>query len=625
MESYQLSEIQLKKELIIERLEGSKTPELKEELGSRYEKLLLNFLQWITPEFRIEIEKEEKKAYILFSLGSKISEKIEEEMKQGNVLDALLLDAMADTYLFQMDDKGAEITKEIFAEMNLGVEQRLNPGTEIPLSEQEKILEKVKKQPEFIHLTKGYVFEPVKTLSYILQLTENKDIFKMQHDCSKCNNFQCKMRGKLSLEEKEDVSFAVVVNAGNMQSTQQEKSIQPPFRIAVDLGTTTIAMQLLSGEKAVPVKTYTAVNSCRRYGSDVITRIQNANSGGLCKLQKLSQSDILKGMKALCEAAGITLDSVERVGIAGNTTVTQILLGQSLQGLAAYPFTPYTCEIQKLSFFKVFESRESQAEVILFPPVSGFVGGDIVAGLFQCGFLGRKRPAMLIDIGTNGEMVIGDSENLLCTSVAAGPAFEGGGLRSGVGSVSGAISAFELQGNNKKITTIHEKSPVGICGTGMVEILSELKDARILMQDGNLSEQYLNQGYEVAKTKSGNPICVYQQDIRELQLAKGAIGAGIELLAKAYGKTYREIPEVFVAGGFGYRMNIRKAVNIGIFPREFLGKIKTVGNTSLAGVESFLRESQAEEKLQRITEISKEIVLAKTEEFEQTYVKHLGL
>lgn len=625
MESYQLSEIQLKKELIIERLEGSKTPELKEELGSRYEKFLLNFLQWITPEFRIEIEKEEKKAYILFSLGSKISEKIEEEMKQGNVLDALLLDAMADTYLFQMDDKGAEITKEIFAEMNLGVEQRLNPGTEIPLSEQEKILEKVKKQPEFIHLTKGYVFEPVKTLSYILQLTENKDIFKMQHDCSKCNNFQCKMRGKLSLEEKKDVSFAVVVNAGNMQSTQQEKCIQPPFRIAVDLGTTTIAMQLLSGEKAVPVKTYTAVNSCRRYGSDVITRIQNANSGGLCKLQKLSQSDILKGMKALCEAAGITMNSVERVGIAGNTTVTQILLGQSLQGLAAYPFTPYTCEIQKLSFFKVFESRESQAEVILFPPVSGFVGGDIVAGLFQCGFLGRKRPAMLIDIGTNGEMVIGDSENLLCTSVAAGPAFEGGGLRSGVGSVSGAISAFELQGNNKKITTIHEKSPVGICGTGMVEILSELKDARILMQDGNLSEQYLNQGYEVAKTKSGNPICVYQQDIRELQLAKGAIGAGIELLAKAYGKTYREIPEVFVAGGFGYRMNIRKAVNIGIFPREFLGKIKTVGNTSLAGVESFLRESQAEEKLQRITEISKEIVLAKTEEFEQTYVKHLGL
>ncbi|MBQ4529854.1 MAG: DUF4445 domain-containing protein [Lachnospiraceae bacterium] len=625
MEIYQLSGIQLKKDTIIERLEGDKTPALSEELGNKYEKLLLDFQQCITPEFRIEIKKEEKKAYILFSLGKKISEKIEEEMKQGNVMDALILDAMADTYLFQMDSQGAEITKESFAEMNLGVKQRLNPGVEIPLSEQEKILEKVKKPQEFVQLTKGYVFEPVKTLGYILQLTENKEIFKMQHDCSKCNNLQCKMRGKLFLEENPKASFAVVVNEGNGQRQDQQENMKPPFQVAIDLGTTTIAMQLLAGEKAVPVKTYTAVNSCRRFGSDVITRIQNANNGGLYKLQKLSQTDILKGIKALCEAAEITMNAIERIGIAGNTTVSQIFLGQSLQGLAAYPFQPFTCEIQKLSFSEVFESKESQAEVIIFPPVSAFVGGDIVSGLFQCGFLSRKRPAMLIDIGTNGEMVIGDSEHLLCTSVAAGPAFEGGGLRNGVGSVSGAISAFELQGNRGKVTTIHEKSPIGICGTGMVEILSELKDARILKQDGNLLEQYLNQGYEVAKTESGNPICVYQQDIRELQLAKGAIGAGIELLVKAYGKTYREIPEVFVAGGFGYRMNIRKAVNIGIFPKEFLGKIKTVGNTSLAGVESFLRDGQAEEKLKKITEISKEVVLAKTEEFQQTYMKHLNL
>lgn len=623
MECYQLSQIQLNKENIIERLEGNKTPMLKLDLGNQYEQLLPNFYQWIAPEFRIQIEKEEKKAYVLFSLGSRISEKIEEEMKQGNVMNALLLDAMADTYLFQMDAQAAELTKETFAELNLGVKQRLNPGAEIPIEQQEKILEKTEKPQDFIHLTKGYVLEPVKTYGYILQLTENKEIFKMQHDCSKCNNLQCKMRGKLFLEEGKHASFAVVVSTGN--EANENESIQPPFQIAVDLGTTTIAMQLLSGEKAVPVRTYTAVNSCRRYGSDVITRIQNANSGGLDKLQKLSQSDILKGIRSLCGSAGIAMADIERIGVAGNTTVSQILLGQSLQGLSAYPFEPFTKELQKLSFSQVFESKESQAEVIIFLPISGFVGGDIVAGLFQCGFLNRKRPAMLIDIGTNGEMVIGDTNGLLCTSVAAGPAFEGGGLRNGVGSVSGAISAFELQGKQGKITTIHGKSPVGICGTGMVEILSELKTARILNKEGNLLEQYLNDGYPVAKTEHGKDICVYQQDIRELQLAKGALGAGIELLAKAYGKTYREIPEVFVAGGFGYRMNIRKAVNIGIFPREFLGKIKTVGNTSLAGVESFLRESQAEESLKRITKISKEIVLAKTKEFQETYVKHLEL
>lgn len=623
MESYQLPQIQLKKEAILERLEGNKTPELNEELGNQYEKLLPDFYQWITPEFRIEIAKEEKRAYLLLSLGSTISEKIDEEMKQGNVMNALLLDAMADTCLFQLDGKIEELTKETFAELNLGVEKRLNPGVEIPVKEQETILEKTAKPQDFIHLTKGYVLEPVKTYGYILQLTENKEIFKMQHDCSKCNNLQCKMRGKLFLEEGKNTSFAVVVSTKTASS--EKESLQPPYQIAIDLGTTTIAMQLLAGEKAVPVRTYTAVNSCRRYGSDVITRIQNANSGGLSKLQKLSQTDLFKGMESLCESAGISMADIERIGIAGNTTVSQILLGQSLQGLSAYPFEPFTKELQRFHFSQVFDSQESQAQVIVFPPISGFVGGDIVAGLFQCGFLNRKRPAMLIDIGTNGEMVIGDENGLLCTSVAAGPAFEGGGLRNGVGSVSGAVSAFELRGKAGKITTIHDKSPVGICGTGMVEILSELKDARILNKDGNLAEQYVNNGYQVAETQQGKGICVYQQDIRELQLAKGAIGAGIELLAKAYGKTYREIPEVFVAGGFGYRMNIRKAVNIGIFPREFLGKIKTVGNTSLAGVESFLREPQAEEGLKRITQLSKEVILAKTEEFQETYVKHLEL
>lgn len=621
MESYQNLQIQLNKETVLARLDGNQSTVLQEELGSSFEKLLPSFLVVIQPEFRMEIDKESKQAYVLFSLGSNINDIIEKEMKQGNVMHALLLDAMADTYLFQMDSEFSELTRETFAALQLGVKKRLEPGVDIPLEMQQLIYEKVKMQKDYIRITKGCMFEPVKTFGYILQLTENKEIFRMQHDCSKCTNLQCKMRGKLSLEQEEK-DFSVVI-AGSGVLTQGDENIRPPFQIAVDLGTTTIAMQLLAGEKAVPIRTYTCVNSGRRYGMDVITRIQNANSGGLEVLQRLSKTDLLKGIKALCDDAGITMDVLERIAVAGNTTVSQILLGKSLKGLAAYPFEPAFRTLQKLKFAEVFGTKVSKAEVIVLPPISGFVGGDIVAGVFQCGFLNRKRPAMLIDIGTNGEMVLKDGEHLLCTSVAAGPAFEGGGLRDGVGSVSGAISAFEF--SKGAVTTIQNESPVGICGTGMVEILSELKDARILNKEGNLLEQYLNTGYEIARTSAGKPISVYQQDIRELQLAKGAIGAGIEMLTKASGKTYREIPEIYVAGGFGYRMNIRKAVNIGIFPREFLGKLKTVGNTSLAGVESYLRDALAEEKIENILKISKEVVLAQTEEFQQTYVKHLNL
>ena len=620
MEAYQNVTIQLNKEIVLHRLQGDKSEGLKKEVGSDFERLLPAFLQWIQPEYRIQVEPQEKRAYLLLTLGFDIVKKIEDKMQEGNVMEALLLDAMADTYLFQMDGEIGELTKSLFAEMKLGVEKRLDPGVDLELEEQLTIYERTKKDTDDISITKGYMFHPVKTFGYILQLTENREIFRMQHDCSKCNNLQCKMRGKLQLEVEKSERFSVIT-AGSTVSDEISE-LQPPFQIAVDLGTTTIAMQLLAGENAVPVKTYTAVNSCRRYGSDVITRIQNANSGGLEILQKLSETDVLQGIRALCQAVNIIPADIKRIGIAGNTTVSQILLGQSLQGLAAYPFTPATDKLQSLRFQEVFDSEESQAEVIIFPPISGFVGGDIVSGLFQCGFLNRKRPAMLIDIGTNGEMVIGDGERLLCTSVAAGPAFEGGGIRNGVGSIAGAISAYEYP---DKIATIQEKAPVGICGTGMVEILSELKDVRILNKEGNLLKTYVDNGFEVAKNGAGKSICVYQQDIRELQLAKAAIGAGIELLAKAYGKNYREIPEVFVAGGFGYRINVRKAVNIGIFPREFLGKIKTVGNTSLAGVESFLRDDMAEKKLQKITEISKEVVLAKTEEFEKIYVKHLDL
>lgn len=624
MEVYQKLNIQLNKQAVLDRLQGNETETLSKELGGEYEKLLPQFLCWIQPEYRLKVERQQKKAYVLLTLGSHITEKIESQMQEGNVMASLMLDAMADTYLFQMDGELPAMTKEIFAEIKLGVEKRLEPGVDIELKEQLSIYEKVRKEQDFIHITKGYMFEPVKTFGYILQLTEDKQIFRMQHDCSNCNNLQCKMRGKVQMEMKAAGSFSVIT-AGTTISNGKEEKLQPPYQIAVDLGTTTIAMQLLSGEQAVPIKTYTAVNSCRRFGADVITRIENAVNGGLMTLQKLSKEDILKGIHAICREAGITPREIKRIGIAGNTTVSQILLGKDLKGLASYPFKPSYHSFEKLTFMQLFDSQESEAEVIVFPPISGFVGGDIVAGLFQCGYLGRKRPAMLIDIGTNGEMAIGDGQKILCTSVAAGPAFEGGGLRYGVGSISGAVSAFELQGFDRKVTTINNAAPVGICGTGMVEILSELKDKRIINSDGNLAERYLEQGYQIAQNEQGQSISVYQQDIRELQLAKGAIGAGIEMLAKCYGKSYREIPEVFVAGGFGYRMNIRKAVNIGIFPREFLGKIKAVGNTSLAGVESFLRDQEAEGKISSLVASATEVVLAKTEEFEKVYVHHLKL
>lgn len=620
-EFYQKINIQLNKDAVLARMDGDKTKELTQQVGERYEELLPVFLDTISPEIRLEIEKEEGYAYVLLTLGCEICERIPAEMRQGNVMDSLLLDAMADTYLFQMDNSLPEITKETFAHLKLGIARRLEPGVDIPLEQQQKIWDEVKRSEDFLSMTKGYMFEPVKTFGYILKLTEDEQVFAMQHDCSKCSNLHCKMRGKVSMEMQQKDSFSVIT-AGT--TIKQDTLQEPPYQIAVDLGTTTIAMQLLAGSKAVPIASYTAVNSCRRFGADVITRIENANQGGLDKLTALSRRDILQGMQSLCREMGLALKDIGRIGIAGNTTVSQIFLGLSLHGLAGYPFAPSYEGFVNRSFSELFPGfSDVETEVIVFPPISGFVGGDIVAGLYQCGFFCKERPSMLIDLGTNGEMALGTKNQILVTSVAAGPAFEGGGLVHGVGSIGGAISAFELSGGQSKITTIQQAPPIGICGTGMVEILSEIKDRRIINEKGNLISPYDRDGFVVTKDREGKEISIYQQDVRELQLAKGAIGAGIELLAKAGEKTYRQIPEVYVAGGFGYRMNIRKAVNIRIFPKEFLGKIKAVGNTSLAGVESFLRDDTAQEKILSLVANSQEVVLANREEFQEIYIKHM--
>lgn len=620
-EFYQKLNLQLEKQTVLNRMEANKSKEVRIQVGEAYDRLLPEFLEVITPQIRLEIEEKEGYAYVLLTLGSEVCQRIEEAMEQGNVMDSLLLDAMADTYLFQMDNSLPEITRQTFADLKLGIEKRLEPGVEIPLQQQETIFEKVKLEKDFLSMTKGYMFQPVKTFGYMLKLTKDQKVFAMQHDCSKCSNVHCKMRGKVALEMKFKDSFSVIT-AGTTVRQQGEK--EPPYQIAVDLGTTTIAMQLLSGKMAQPIATYTALNSCRRFGSDVITRIETANAGGLKALTSLSRRDILQGIQSLCRESHIEMEDISRIAMAGNTTVSQIFLGLSLEGLAGYPFTPAYQGFAVKKFNEIFsEYPKITAPIIVFPPISGFVGGDIVAGLYQCGYLQKNRPAMLIDLGTNGEMALGVGDNILVTSVAAGPAFEGGGLVHGVGSIAGAICGFEFSGNVGKVTTIQQEPPRGICGSGIVDILSECKDRRLLNAKGNLKPPYDTEGFVVARDEENQPISVYQRDVRELQLAKGAIGAGIELLTKAYGITYRQIPQVYVAGGFGYRMNIRKAVNIGIFPREFLAKLKAVGNTSLAGVHSFLRDETAEEKILSLVENSREMVLANHKDFQETYLKHM--
>lgn len=427
------------------------------------------------------------------------------------------------------------------------------------------------------------------------------------------------------------------VKQDNESQMASEIPGQKPCNIAIDIGTTTIALQLLN-EAGQVLDTVTAINSQRKYGADVISRIQASVDGKKGELQQCIRKDLLEGIASLLEASGLTLEQVKKIMIACNTTMSHLLLGYDCEGLGRYPFSPVNINMINESTEKVL-GVASDAEVVILPGISAYVGGDIVSGLYACEMYETEEVCLLVDLGTNGEMALGNRERLLVTSTAAGPAFEGGNLTWGVGSVAGAICSVKLakaenkdacgvvgedeRGRYIHIETIRNQAPVGICGTGVIEAAAEMLREEIIDEMGLLEEDYFEKGFPIARTDKGEQIVITQKDIRELQLAKAAIRAGIETLCLRYGVEKEQVSRVYLAGGFGYKLDVEKAMAIGMFPKEFAGKIEAVGNSALAGAEKFIVDGDGVEKLRKNVEISEEINLSMDKDFGEFYMKYM--
>lgn len=424
--------------------------------------------------------------------------------------------------------------------------------------------------------------------------------------------------------------------------------------IAIDIGTTTIAFQLLEEDGAV-AGTMTSINNQRKYGADVISRIQLSVDGKRDSLRECIRKDLQEGITSLLTSCERSLEVIGRVVIACNTTMSHLLMGYPCDSLGLYPFTPVNIDLIQGSVREMI-GLESDAQVMILPGISTFVGGDIVSGLYACEFEKNEEICLLVDLGTNGEMALGNCQKLLVTSTAAGPAFEGGNLTWGMGSVAGAICSVELQSISKQQTfgednalkfaeetqsssdvqyhsvcgdfvvntkTIRDKKPLGICGTGVVESIAELLEEQVIDEMGLLEEDYFEEGFPLGSTEAGEKIVLTQKDIRELQLAKAAIRAGIETLLLRYGVSKEQVSKVYLAGGFGYRLDVDKAMAIGMLPREFSGKIHAVGNSALAGAARFLHDGQGEAALKKLVAISSEIGLSMDREFNEFYMEHM--
>ena len=426
-----------------------------------------------------------------------------------------------------------------------------------------------------------------------------------------------------------DITDKTMINENSEHSIMAAQVQTREYIIAIDLGTTTLAFLLSEASSGTILSTYTHMNPQRAYGADVISRIKASVDGKGNALQAVIQKALLHGIQEVIKQSGVTPEAVTQLAIAGNTTMIHLLLGYSCETLGVYPFLPVNNNTHRLSFGELFtgdgELLQSmkQAPVLILPGVSAFIGGDIVAGLAVCGFHSSENISLLIDLGTNGELALGNRDKLLVASTAAGPAFEGGNISCGTGSIPGAVSHVEIEEDNIRYETIASKEPLGICGTGVIELAAELYRNGMIDETGLLCEKYFSLGYPV-EYQGKTAFTFLQKDIRELQLAKAAVRAGVEVLLSHYGITYEQVDRVYLAGGFGYYLDMEKAIRIGLLPEEWKDRITAVGNSSLAGAEQSARSREYVTLLEKLAKKAQEVQLSLTPDFNELYLRYIS-
>ncbi|MCL2864674.1 MAG: ASKHA domain-containing protein [Lachnospiraceae bacterium] len=392
------------------------------------------------------------------------------------------------------------------------------------------------------------------------------------------------------------------------------------YGIAADIGTTTIAMQLIERTHGKPVELYTALNGQRIFGPDVISRIEASNNGDRVLLQNLIHKDLAQGIMQLTKQGNI---KPQKMILAANTTMVHLLMGYSCKNLGVSPFTPVNLKTIHTTNRDLCNEINFDFPIMIYPGISAYVGGDITAGLYALGFDTKEKVSILIDFGTNGEIAIGNKERILVASTAIGPAFEGGNITHGCTGMPGAIHHVTIQNGKPILETIQNKPPIGICGTGAIEIIYELRKTHYLDKTGLLIADFFDDGYPITTSAKGKNIIFTQKDIREIQLAKSAVRAGIETLMRKYGINYDQVEHLYIAGGFGFELNANKAVGMGLLPKECLAKIKTVGNSSLRGCVLGLSDKKKQSRLQHIVDISSELYLGNDATFNSLFMEYM--
>ena len=403
---------------------------------------------------------------------------------------------------------------------------------------------------------------------------------------------------------------------------------------AVDIGTTTVVLYLyerLSGERLAVAGDRNAQCS---FGADVISRIQYTmeQADGLERLRAAITEQLGALLDEACISAGRRRDEVTALFVAGNTVMLHLLVGLSPAGIAVAPFTPQSLFGDFRRATDVIPGLEPGAEMFLAPCISGYVGGDITAGLTSVRSLSAEKPILFVDVGTNGEMAFGGKDGLICCSTAAGPAFEGANLSCGMTATEGAIHKVTVRNGGITCHVLGGGEAKGVCGSGLVDALAALLQLGVVDETGRLlPSEEVPEEYASRMEGEGNgvrflladKVWITAADIRKLQLAKAAIAAGIDtLLAEAH-VSMDDLSAFYLAGGFGSFLDPESAAAIGLFPAELLPVLRVVGNSAGSGISSALLSMDAREEMMQIARMCSYLELSGMAEFNDRYMDHM--
>lgn len=417
--------------------------------------------------------------------------------------------------------------------------------------------------------------------------------------------------------------------------------LSKPIAVAIDVGTTTIAASLLDCESGERLAMAGSLNPQREFGADVVSRLAAAVSSAdnLLRMSRLINAELERLTVKLLDDCGAARHDLRCIGIAGNPAIEHLLLGLSVNSLAFPPYRPLFSAGKTATTASLGWGLDLDAYI--FPLPGGFVGGDLVAFLYGEGICAPRSmqhaARLYLDLGTNGELALVAGSKIYATSAAAGPAFEGGNLACGMAALPGAISGVSFAGDKVRIATIGNEAPSGICGSGVIAAVAGLLDAGLLDQSGrlleadeipsNLANHVRNVDGEtgfVLYRDARRTIYLSQGDIRQVQLAKGAIRAGMEVLLLRAGISGDSVQEVILTGSFGAILSPEHLKNVGIFSENMVKNAGFVHEGALRGVEKAICAGDDFAALDRLAKSIKVIPLSGTPAFEKHFLEHMN-